>query len=526
MKSVAISVVAFVLWLALVMVLTILLLKLHQDVETVQSKQIDALKMAEGAELVDVSELEARAVAKHNLFNSIAILLAGALAFGLVVFTIWVYRLASAARDAQDLVEFRGLVSARRRIPPEAREPAEAAAERDADVCVAPPEEAPIATVEARQPDLLEPEPPPERPRPEPPRVPPGRKPEAKPVEKQLTEVEPELEPAAESVPEEPEPEPAPIRSSVTITPAGKLVARPALDRLFEALAPPDKKHREQLDALRRAGLHFPDLGDELGRLLRLVSQPKAFMHQLVREISRHPVLAHKLVRFANTLYYSPPRPVDSLNYALVVLGAEGVRSAALAQAVHDGFDFSRPLQVELWHHSIAVAIAAALVARAVRHDKPDQLYAYGLVHCLGRMVLLQNQPQEYARLADLAREEDVPARDIEREAFGFTSAQAGAVALAFWGMPGRMQGAVMHAHDLDAPGLSAFGREAVVAATILNAADAIAKKRLGVCAIPSDARADLGTHHAVRSLGLDESRLDEISRDLLDVYEEQRTFL
>jgi HD-like signal output (HDOD) protein len=208
------------------------------------------------------------------------------------------------------------------------------------------------------------------------------------------------------------------------------------------------------------------------------------------------------------------------------VLGADGIRSAALAQAVHDAFDFSRPFQVELWHHSIAVAIAAGLIGRATHHPKPDELYALGLVHALGKMVLLHNRGEAYAKLADLMQLENVPAREVEREAFGFTSGEVGLVVLALWGLPRAMQAAVLYGTRLDAPGLRRLGREAAVHATVLSAADAVAKKVVAVAAIPADADVNLAAHHAVKALNLAHEHIDDLCQDLRDNYQEQRGFL
>ena len=439
MRSVAVSVISFTVWLAVMMVLTIMLLRLHQAVETAQEQLNEGIKTTEGGGPADVAQLNERLTASQNQFNTVAIFLVGTIAFGLVVFTVRVYQLATAARDAQELVEFRGLVSAAAETPDAEREgPAEG-------------------------PDLFGEEVLAERPRPKAPNMPLRQE----------------------------EPAPRPVQPRVAVIPEGETIMEPALEKAFDSLAAADAERRHRLDALRRAGLDFPELSPDLGRLLELIGQPKTFMHQLVREISRHPVLAQKLVRLANTLYHSPPKPLKNLNFALVVLGAEGLRSAVLAQAVHETFDFSQPLQVELWHRSIAVAVAAGLVGRAVRHGSPHELYTLGLVHCLGRMVLLHNRPQEYAKLADIMLEERVPAAEIEVEAFGFTRAEAGAVAMALWGLPRRMQLAVLQVHNLDEAGPSRRGGEAVNAATILAAAAAIAKKTLGVGALPRDAGVD-----------------------------------
>lgn len=478
MKSAAISLTAFILWIAAVMALTVTVLNLGGKLEATQAKQIEALSAAEDARPAPVARHNERVLALHNLLNTAAILLVGTIALGLAVFTILIYRLAMAARDAKDLIEFRGLLSA--------AEPVEATASAPQA-----PESQPLR--EAPKPELFDEEPAPDG-------------------------------PAREEKPVEPATRPTP--TPVTAAPRDETGTWPALEQVLDALAPPDGDRRHRLELLQQAALGFPDLGDELKRLLELISQPKIFMHQLVREISPHPVLAQKLVRLANTLYYSPPKAVKDLSFALVVLGAEGLRGGLLAQGVHDAFEFSEPLQVELWHHSIATAIAAALLGRATGHPNPNELYAHGLVHCLGRMVFLQNRPKEYARLADIMHDDDVPAADVEREAFGFTHAEVGAVSLALWGMPTRMQAAVMYAHDHDAPGLSEFGRESASAAAILDAADAIAKKVIGMGGIPADADVHLADHPAVRALDLTDEQLAGICEDLREHYEEQRAFL
>ncbi len=473
MRSAVINLTAFILWIAAVMALTVTVLNLGGKLETTQARQIEALSAADGPAPADASHYDEKVLTLHNLFTTAAFLLVGTIALGLLAFTVLIYRLATAAHDAKDLIEFRGLVSA--------AEPPQAATAP----AIAPAPQAP-------EPELLDDEPSPD-------------------------------EAPEEEVPAEAAPEPA--ATPAAVAPRDETESWPALDEVLDALAPPDGDTRHRLELLQQAALDFPDLGDELKRLLELISQPKIFMHQLVREISPHPVLAQKLVRLANTLYYSPPKAVKDLSFALVVLGAEGLRAGLLAQGVHDAFEFSEPLQVQLWHHSIATAIAAALLGRATGHPNPNELYAHGLVHCLGRMVFLQNRPKEYARLADIMHDDDVPAADVEREAFGFTHADVGAVSLALWGMPRTMQAAVMHAHGSHAPGFSGSGRESATA-TLLDAADAIAKKVIGLGGIPRDAGVDLAAHPAVRALDLTHEQRAGICEDLREHYEEQRAFL
>ncbi|MBN1918604.1 MAG: HDOD domain-containing protein [Verrucomicrobia bacterium] len=504
MKSVAVNVITFSVWLLIVILLTITLLKLHQDVETARTRQVEVLESARGETPPDVSHYENEVQAKHNLFNTVGILLVVALVFGLVVFTIWVYRLAAAARDAREVLEFRGLSAERSGLvldeeEPVITEPSYALPDEE----VAPP---PPAHPEVSEPEPLEQAAAP-----------------APPAQELQTESETEEEPPApEALVEVPV---EAFHGTVTMAPQAPPRQRTALDDVLDALAPPDPERRRYFERLRHAGLRFPALTGELARLLDVVAQPRTYMHQLVREISRHPALAQKLIRFANTLVFAPPKPVQNLNLALVVLGADGLRSGVVAQGVHDAFDFSRPVQVELWHEAIAAASAATLVGRAAHHGKPAALHALGLASALGSMVLLHNRPEEYGRLADLQFSEHVDAHDVEREAFGSSGAEVGAVALAVWRLPAWMQGAVMYAHDLEAPGLQRFGREATVAAAVLDAASAVARTVLGMRTLGATT-ADLKARASIRQLGLNQHDLDDVAQDLRDMYAEQRSFL
>lgn len=495
--GVAAFVVAFVAWFLVVMGLTIALLKLHHDVETARTRQVETLEAEPAAAKPDVSSLKAEIRAKHSEFITVSILLITALALGLFVFTIQAHRLAAAARDAREVLEFRprSPTAMGLDLDDEDGEPTGRAATPAREDAAAQP----------AQPDQLEPDA--------------FEQDGASASDAEDETAAPEREPTTQRPP-------ALIRSSVTLPPRAEAAERTALDDVLDSLAPPDTDRRRHFDLLRHAGLRFPALADELGRLLEAVEQPRTYMHQLVREIPRYPELAHRLIRFANTLYFSPPKPARGLNLALVVLGADGLLSGAIAQGVHDVFDFSRSVQVELWHESIAVAVAAALVGRVVRHAKPGALHSLGLASRLGRMVLLHNRPEEYARLVDLQVSERVAAHDVEQEAFGFTGAQVGAVALAVWRLPVWMQGAVMYADDLDAPGLQRFGHEAVVAAAVLDAAGAVSRAALNATPRARAAAGALATRGSVKQLGLTQDQLDDVAQDLRDMVEEQRSFL
>ncbi|NIQ95234.1 MAG: HDOD domain-containing protein, partial [Desulfuromonadales bacterium] len=85
-----------------------------------------------------------------------------------------------------------------------------------------------------------------------------------------------------------------------------------------------------------------------------------------------------------------------------------------------------------LWEASLRCAHAARDIARLTGYDRPDEAYLAGLLHSIGRTLLLHRYPEKYSEL--LADDFCAPMlAEVEKDHFGTTGAELAANLTADW---------------------------------------------------------------------------------------------
>ena len=184
----------------------------------------------------------------------------------------------------------------------------------------------------------------------------------------------------------------------------------------------------------------LPPLPIAVQRLLSVTSDPKADVRALTRIIEKDQVLTARILRVANSSFYGLSRRVETISKAVVILGFQAVRNIALRVAMlgfQRGIDSElRPHLEAFWKHAIAVASAAELLATALRLPEPEVAFVAGLLHDLGKMVLMEVLGERYARLFERAEASTAPLHVREQAAFGITHTEAGQALCMHWKIP------------------------------------------------------------------------------------------
>lgn len=225
------------------------------------------------------------------------------------------------------------------------------------------------------------------------------------------------------------------------------------------------------LDEMIRHIRGLPAMPAVAMELLTTLSGGDADVDALAQRIAQDQAIAARVLRVANSPFYGLQARVGSIHDAIVVLGFTAVRSLVLAAAVVTalppgscpGFVPSR-----FWRHVLGTAVAAQALAKALRH-KADGLFIAGLLHDIGRLVMVSVYPEHYARVIALANERDSRLLDVETEVFGFDHTAVGAALARHWNFPEDIVEALACHHN---PELAHPGSLAAV----VHYADAIAK--------------------------------------------------
>jgi HD-like signal output (HDOD) protein len=150
-------------------------------------------------------------------------------------------------------------------------------------------------------------------------------------------------------------------------------------------------------------GKYAPRRPNLLPQLMRVVSDEDSSRRELVALIARDPSLVGSLLKMANSAYYRvTPRPVESIERAVVMLGSDGLRSLIATALVQPIFEismagaFPRFPQV-VWEHALLSAHAA--IPHAALVERADQFAAelLCLVTGLAEIVLFRAAMDHYA---------------------------------------------------------------------------------------------------------------------------------
>ena len=90
--------------------------------------------------------------------------------------------------------------------------------------------------------------------------------------------------------------------------------------------------------------------------------------------------------------------------------------------------------------------------AEGASHAEQCESAVAGLLHDIGILVLLENEPARYQPMWRSSGGDERVLAELEREAFGATHGELGALILMLWSLPDAVVKAVAHSHNVQRP--------------------------------------------------------------------------
>jgi len=204
----------------------------------------------------------------------------------------------------------------------------------------------------------------------------------------------------------------------------------------------------DQIDHLLEEVVTLPSLPDTVIRVTELVNSPDCSLAEVGKAISADPGLALKTLRLVNSAYYGVRQEVTSIEHAVVLLGEKVIKNLVFTAMVFDKFKVGAG---HFLRHCVASGIAMRSLAQAVpleNQPEPDELFIYGLLHDVGRIVFHEFLADEYAQALGVAHEKRLPLYQAEREVLQTDHAEMGGRLAKNWKLPEPMPEAIAHHHD------------------------------------------------------------------------------
>lgn len=211
------------------------------------------------------------------------------------------------------------------------------------------------------------------------------------------------------------------------------------------------------------------------------------------------PSLTAAALRAANAEAFGLKGQVGTPALASSILGAETVRAIVMDSGRAGGrFDLDTHAQ-----EAVLCARASEKITRTCGHSDTGLMYAAGLLHAIGRLALVQIEPEFYASLQERDRDGWIK---LEVQRFGLSFAEAGHELLDAWNIPPELSGVIRDQLD---PASSEAHREP---AAILACARCLALAHLTNTANPA---LQPNVKHLFEIVGLEPAIADTILAEL-----------
>jgi len=218
----------------------------------------------------------------------------------------------------------------------------------------------------------------------------------------------------------------------------------------------------------------LPSLPAVVMELLSSVEQEDIDISVLAKKVSYDQALTAKTLRLANSSSSGLQVKVTTIQQAITFLGFQTTRNLITAAAITGCFPNGRCPGFNdkaFWRHSIATAACARALARRMRFNQ-DIAFTAGLLHDIGRLVLVTCQPEAYGQVVAWQAQHGSDWLAAERAVLGIDHVDAGVALAAHWNFSDTMRQAIACHHAPDILGAGFLATIVHVANAIVHALD------------------------------------------------------
>ena len=260
-------------------------------------------------------------------------------------------------------------------------------------------------------------------------------------------------------------------------------------------------------------------------KVLELLNDPNVNYDKLGQAISSDPAVSARMLKVANSAFYSMKRQIKTLEHAIAIVGERTLRSLILAASLEGMNKSYGLLEKMLWEDSMGCAIGCRILARKFASADPEEAFLAGLFRHLGKIVMNYSDPDAYRSLAEMAYSDGVSTSDLEGRFFPYAHAVVGAAVLDKWNFARSLVMSTLHHQDLVISLDEEENAEALLRLTAtVNLAGQICVK-LGIGQREPDDELDLLKCPGAKVLDLDEEEVQDALLEVDRVFTENRDF-
>ncbi len=197
----------------------------------------------------------------------------------------------------------------------------------------------------------------------------------------------------------------------------------------------------------------IPTLPDIYIELEKRVKKDTCSMKDIACLIKKDIGITAKIFQVVNSAFFGHSVRINNIEMAVSHLGIETLQSILLAEKIFRTFskkDISDFDIVEIYQHCFLVSMLSKKITSSLTDN--DHLINIssiaGMLHDIGKLLLIKNKRDYYFSLFKQAKTENVPLIVKEKELLGFTHADIGSYLAKRWGLDEEIYHALLYHHN------------------------------------------------------------------------------
>lgn len=173
--------------------------------------------------------------------------------------------------------------------------------------------------------------------------------------------------------------------------------------------------------------------------LRELIKNPESTIADYVKVVKTDPALSARIIRIANTKLFGSGKSINDLELAINFIGVMQLHDILLAiLAIRSFSGIPNPIinLFEFWRASIYCGIVSYLLAKKCSVMASQRLFAYGLLHDIGHIIIYVKSPELAQDALMRAIQQSIPVYLAEREILGYDYASVGFELMRLWQLP------------------------------------------------------------------------------------------
>ncbi len=213
-------------------------------------------------------------------------------------------------------------------------------------------------------------------------------------------------------------------------------------------------KKQSKIDTILRSVDKLPTLPIIYTKLNQLLQSPNATVKMIGSIIAEDQSMAVKVLRLVNSAFYGLPNKIGNLKHAIVILGLNQIRTLVLTTSTLKLFHNLKTTRAfdmqKFWKHSVGCAVAARVLAETASLRSPDDVFAGGLLHDIGKLIHAVYLTEEFSAVVAEVNECGVPMVTLERRVIGYDHTYTGKELAIRWNLSEGTIDMIAHHHLSD----------------------------------------------------------------------------